>query len=243
MSTDETGGDQEPSWTQALGETQKQVDESIRVGAREFGKGVLSLRDALSTSYSATLAAFDEAKGYVDQAQKQAQEAEDAAVSGAKSAMAWGAANPNLAYPAAGASVLLLLPGARRLLWRKTFGRLRNPEVALKNSADRVQSVHTHVNDHATQLSKLQERMLAAEAEYNSGYSKLKATRIELQRLASNVAKDEKTANAVVQELRALKAMNASLNLRAEAASHLAQLRTQKQQANKHIYRIANRDI
>mmetsp|Transcript_1994 Transcript_1994/g.4473 ORF Transcript_1994/g.4473 Transcript_1994/m.4473 type:complete len:244 (+) Transcript_1994:85-816(+) len=243
MSNNESGGNQEPSWTQTLAEAQKQVDESIRVGARELGKGVLSLRDTLGTSYSTAAAYINEGKGFVDQAQKQAREVEDAAVSGAMSAIAWGAANPNLAYPAAGASFLLLLPGTRRLLWRKTFGRLRNPETALKNSADRVQSVHTNVKDHATQLSKLQERMLAAEAEYNSGYSKLKATRIELQRLASNVAKDEKTANAVVQELRTLKAMNASLSLRAEAASHLARLRTQKQQANKNIYRIANRDI
>eukprot|EP00983_Pelagomonas_calceolata_P049345 1141473-Pelagomonas_calceolata.AAC.1 len=62
MSNNESGGNQEPSWTQTLAEAQKQVDESIRVGARELGKGVLSLRDTLGTSYSTAAAYINEGK-------------------------------------------------------------------------------------------------------------------------------------------------------------------------------------
>jgi hypothetical protein len=92
-------------WVASLKQIQTSADDTLRSGARELGKGVLAVRDQLSTSYGFAVGAFDEflvghsgnvcrssdgimqiacaatlAQGYAHEAKQRAQQAEDVAV-------------------------------------------------------------------------------------------------------------------------------------------------------------------
>jgi hypothetical protein len=132
---------------------------------------------------------------YAAKAVDLAWKAEDAAVLLVKQGWAYTQEHPWTGYSAGAAGLLLAIPATRRMLWRRTFGLLRNQETVLNKSGQRVQLVQAHVEQHRQELQKLQERMMAAEEEYNSGYNKLRAARSAMQRLSTSVDKDERAAN------------------------------------------------
>ena len=54
---------------------------------------------------------------------------QDEAFAQLKGGVTYAVAHPEVSYPAGAAAALVLLPGVRRLLYRATLARLRNPEV------------------------------------------------------------------------------------------------------------------
>ncbi|KAJ9516478.1 hypothetical protein QJQ45_011171 [Haematococcus lacustris] len=138
--------------------------------------------------------------------------------------VAYSRERPLEAYTVFGTLALLSLPPTRRLLWRQTLGRLTNPQVVVQRNAEK-------------------QRMQLGQEEMERGYAKLKATRVELQRLGRAVSASQQVATGVVQQLRAINKVDASLALRGEAAAQVAALKAAHARITKNVYRIANQDI
>ncbi|GLC36699.1 hypothetical protein PLESTM_000490900 [Pleodorina starrii] len=185
----------------------------------------------------------EQGKGYVNYGLGETKKAEDAVVAEVKHGLQFVQSNPYVSYPLLATGTLLLLPGTRRLLYRATLGRLRSADAILQSSEGKVEGLRVKMSDYSNEAKKLQERMAAAEEEYLSGRAKLKATRQELQRLASVVAKSERAAAGVLEDLRAIRKVDKAVQLRAEAASQVSSLRSQRSTLLQNIYRIASRDI
>ncbi|KXZ47566.1 hypothetical protein GPECTOR_34g725 [Gonium pectorale] len=151
--------------------------------------------------------------------------------------------NTYISYPVLVTGGLLILPGTRRLLYRATLGRLRSTENIIRGSEGKVEGLRVKLTDFGEEAKKLQERMVSAEEEYLRGRSKLKATRLELQRLASVVTKSERAAAGVLDDLRTIKKVDKAVQLRAEAASQVSALKAQRSALQQWIYRIASKDI
>lgn len=64
-----------------------------------------------------------------------------------------------------------------------------------------------------------------------------------MQRLASTVSKSERSAQAVLYDLRRIKKLDNTSALRAEAASQLAAFKNHQSQLQKYIRRIASQDV
>ncbi|PNW77622.1 hypothetical protein CHLRE_10g444800v5 [Chlamydomonas reinhardtii] len=184
-----------------------------------------------------------EGKVFVDQGLDQLKQAENAAIAYIKLGLDVVHSNPYVSYPVLVTGGLLLLPTTRRLLYRATLGRLRSPENIIKGSEGKVEGLKGKMDDYTQEAKKLHDRMVAAEEEYVRGRSKLKATRQELQRLASVVSKSERAAAGVLEDLRAIKKVDKATSLRAEAASQLSALKAQRTALQQYIYRIASKDI
>ncbi|KAJ9516808.1 hypothetical protein QJQ45_027219, partial [Haematococcus lacustris] len=157
--------------------------------------------------------------------------------------VAYSRERPLEAYTVFGTLALLSLPPTRRLLWRQTLGRLTNPQVVVQRNAEKVQAGKTHLADYQVQMEKLEQRMQLGQEEMERGYAKLKATRVELQRLGRAVSASQQVATGVVQQLRAINKVDASLALRGEAAAQVAALKAAHARITKNVYRIANQDI
>lgn len=224
-------------------EAAKQAEEGISVAAKGIVKGAAGLADVASSSYGVALSYVDQADVYVKQACTAYHDAEEAAVAGVKAGLAYAAANPYPTYAALGAVTILALPITRRALWRGTVGRFTSTESVVAANADKVETLKARTPDLVAQAQKLEERMLAAEAEYRQSMSTLRSTRSELTRLSKTLASNQATAEGVVQVLRPLKKVDASLPVRGEAAAQAATLRDTYARVNKHIWRIAKLDI
>uniref|UniRef100_A0A7S0X0N0 Uncharacterized protein n=1 Tax=Chlamydomonas leiostraca TaxID=1034604 RepID=A0A7S0X0N0_9CHLO len=224
-------------------EAKKTVEEGITAAAKGLVKGAAGAADAASTSYAVALSYVDQGDVAIKQACSMYHQVEDALVAGAKAGLSYAAANPYQTYAVVGTATLLGLPITRRLLWRNTFGRLSNPDSVVASSAYKVESLKSRTPDMVLEAQKLEERMVAAQSEYKQSMAKLKATRLELQRLARNLASTEAAAVKVVETLRPLKKVDASLPVRGEAAAQAATLRQTHVRVTKNIWRIANMDI
>lgn len=64
-----------------------------------------------------------------------------------------------------------------------------------------------------------------------------------MQRLAGSVSKAERTASAVLNDLRLIKRVDTTAALRAEAASQLSALKAQRSALSRSILRIVKQDI
>ncbi|KAJ9516644.1 hypothetical protein QJQ45_015186, partial [Haematococcus lacustris] len=90
-------------------------------------------------------------------------------------------------------------------------------QVGLVGQIGQVQAGKTHLADYQVQMEKLEQRMQLGQEEMERGYAKLKATRVELQRLGRAVSASQQVATGVVQQLRAINKVDASLALRGES--------------------------
>mmetsp|Transcript_14516 Transcript_14516/g.31582 ORF Transcript_14516/g.31582 Transcript_14516/m.31582 type:complete len:237 (+) Transcript_14516:100-810(+) len=229
---------------QAAADAQKTLNEGISVVSKTLLQGACLVGRSAKDVQNQANSALDEGKVYLNQGYEQYKAAEDVFFATAKSGIDWAAANPYVAYPAAGVGSLLLIPFTRRLLYRQTLGRFRNNESTLKSAEGRVEGLKAKMEDYSKEADKLAERMAKAEEEMKRGMAKLKATRLELQRLSAVVGKGQRTAQATMQDLRSLPAkMENVLPLRGEAANQVSALKSQKSKIDKMVRRIAGMDV
>lgn len=225
-------------------DAQKMFNCGIKIAVQSIGQGAASVNSLAQEGYALASDVIGQGQGYVDHGVDQYKQLENQAFASAIEGIHWATANPYVSYPAAGASAILLIPFTRRLLWRQTLGRFRNPESVVRSCEGRVKGIGSRMEEYTNDVQKLQERMAAAETEYRSGMSKLKATRQEMQRLASSLASGERTATKTLSELRTISPkLENVLQLRGEAAAHAAALRSNKVKLNKWVNKIAAMDI
>lgn len=229
---------------QNLEAAQRFVDSGLSSAAHALRTGVQQGASVVNEGLTASAKYAGVGKAYVDEGLAQFQAVESQAFGQLKGAIELVAgSSPYVTYPALTLGALLVLPPTRLLLYRWTLGRLRSPDAVFKSSEGRVEGLRSTLEQYANESKKLQERMVAAEEEMERGMTKLKNTRVELQRLASVVAKSERTAAGVLQDLRSIKKVESAPQLRAEAASQLSSLRSQHSALQKYIYRIASKDV
>ncbi|EFJ46208.1 hypothetical protein VOLCADRAFT_93417 [Volvox carteri f. nagariensis] len=244
---------------QSISDIQKQADAALKEAASQLVAGGAVIADFVRQGVSVTQQYADQGKGYIGYGLCQLKRAEDAAIAEIKCGLELVQSNPYLSYPLLTTGSLMLLPVTRRFLYRATLGRLRSPDNILKGCEGKVEGLRVKMADYSTEAKKLQvlawgrwglgrkndrlERLVAAEEEYIRGRAKLKATRHELTRLASVVGKSERAAASVLEDLRIIRKLDQAVQLRAEAASQVADLRSQRKTLLQHAERIAKRDI
>lgn len=100
------------------------------------------------------------------------------------------------------------------------------------------------MEDFSKEVEKLRDRMAKAEEEYRSGMNKLRATRVEMQRLSASLSRGERSSALVVSELRSLPTkVEGVLQLRSDAAGNASKLRSHRYKLDSWVTRIANMDI
>lgn len=150
-------------------------------------------------------------------------------------------------YPAASYTVLafgsvLLLPGARRALYRLVVPWHTDEAVAKAAQQDLSRLSQTLESSSKT-MQGLEAKMVMAEEELKRGQAKLKSTRGEMQHVLAAVRRNEKVAHDMTENLRRVKGVPNILQLRAEAASKLAALKQQRLALQKYIHRISSLDV
>ncbi|KAL6764446.1 hypothetical protein V8C86DRAFT_2475982 [Haematococcus lacustris] len=227
----------------AAAEAQASIEDGSRAIAHTTTRAIAAATLTAQQAYATALDTIDHAQEYVDAGIRGYRDFEDAAVGTVQGLVAYSRERPLEAYTIFGTLALLSLPPTRRLLWRQTLGRLTNPQVVVQRNAEKVQAGKTHLADYQVQMEKLEQRMQLGQEEMERGYAKLKATRVELQRLGRAVSASQQVATGVVQQLRAINKVDASLALRGEAAAQVAALKAAHARITKNVYRIANQDI
>ena len=96
----------------------------------------------------------------------------------------------------------------------------------------------------SSEVLKLRERMVKAEEEYKAGMTKLRSTRVEMQRLSASLSRGESSSSLVAQELRTLPPkIDGVLQLRSDAVSNASKLRSHRYKVDSWVTRIATMDI
>ncbi|KAG2495417.1 hypothetical protein HYH03_006364 [Edaphochlamys debaryana] len=226
-----------------VADAQAQLDGALQTVAGFARQGLGLIGGGVREAYNAAADVAEAGTAYANHGLDQLKAVEDATVAEIRRGLDVVHANPYVSYPLLATGGMLLLPGTRRLLYRATLGRLRSVDNILKGSEGKVEGLRVKMGDFSSEAKKLQERLAVAEDEYVRGRQKLKATRQELQRLASVVAKSERQAAGVLEDLRSIKKADKATQLRAEAASQVSSLRAQRTALQSYIYRIASKDI
>ncbi|KAG1660124.1 hypothetical protein FOA52_003784 [Chlamydomonas sp. UWO 241] len=228
----------------ALCGAKKQFDAGLKATVQFVGDGVAGINLMMKEGSSQASVALGTGKAHAEQALEQYKTYEDQAFSALTDGIHWASANPFIAYSAAGTATVLLLPFTRRLLYRATLGRLRNEASVVASCDARAKGIASRMDEYSAEVTKLQEKMVAAEAEYRGGMAKLRSTRQQMQRLSLSLGAGERSASGMVKELRSLSPrVDNVLQLRGEAAGHAYTLRSHKAKVDKFVRRIANMDI
>lgn len=222
--------------------------DTVDKGLNEASKAV---RSSLAWLVAAGQEGMEGGKVYLDSAKAQASaaadivnEQQDKAFTALKGGVEYVLLHPEISYPLGATAALAALPGARRLLYRITIGRLRSPEAVVSGAEQRLSTLGARIEDYGKEVQKLQARALSAHEEMSRGYSKLKAARAELQRLQSAVGKTERATASVLEDLRSVsKAAPKATELRAEAAQKLAAVKQQHALLRKEVKWIAKLDV
>mmetsp|Transcript_32032 Transcript_32032/g.38795 ORF Transcript_32032/g.38795 Transcript_32032/m.38795 type:complete len:241 (-) Transcript_32032:262-984(-) len=125
-------------------------------------------------------------------------------------------------YPYAAAGVtagaaLLLLPGPRGFLFRKTFGKLRSEEGIATSVERKLQTTKDLLGKQELDVKKAEEALANAQKEYNDKKAALKSVKKEVQALASDAAGQEKACKSMLYTLREISGKKA-VELRSEVA-------------------------
>ncbi|KAL8480887.1 hypothetical protein ACS0TY_027419 [Phlomoides rotata] len=146
--------------------------------------------------------------------------------------------HPALAAGVAVTGCLLLIPGPRRFLFRKTLGRLQSEEAQFVRAENNIRELTLSVDLMKNESKKLLERSVLAEKDMERGYSDLRGAGNQIQSLAKSVYKAEAAADDLMNLLREIPSGEV-LKLRAEVASMSSHLRQQRSAMNKRILKIS----
>lgn len=225
---------------EAAAKASEVVDSGLGVASEVTRSTIAAATSSAQDVYSQTQAAWDQAKDLTSEYVETFRGVEDGFFDTVKDGVEYCIAHPYVGYSILGTTAVLSVPPVRRLLFRYTFGRFQSEEGLLKSAEMRVGTLRTRVEEFTMEAEKLESRMLMAEEEMIRGRSKLKAARAELQRLGTVVAKNERMAQSVLQDLRQLKDTN---QMRADTAQDLHQLKSTRLRISKNIARIIKQDI
>ncbi|KAF8071367.1 Eukaryotic translation initiation factor 2 subunit beta [Scenedesmus sp. PABB004] len=232
-------------------ESAKELAEKAEAKLDELGSaaagGVKKTVGAATAQASAALewacGVWGVAKAHGEATLAQGEALQDEAFAKLKEGISYAVHHPYISYPAAATLLIAAVPGARRMVYRLTLGRLRNPDAVLAGAEAKLSTIGAKADEFAAESKKLQERAAHAYEEMTRGYQKLKAARQELQRLESSVAKSQRLTNAVLDDLRSMRASARVTELRSEAAVKLSALKQQRAVLAKEVKWIASKDV
>lgn len=133
--------------------------------------------------------------------------------------------------------VVVLVPGVRRAIWRKTFGRFTSTEHMVEGFENQIKSMVGGLELQKGEITKLSERLTMAQAEYARGLSKLQSAASEMRSLESRVHKSERNAKDILYEIRNIRSKQA-LQLRSDAAVVVESASKQAKQVEKIVSKL-----
>jgi hypothetical protein len=147
--------------------------------------------------------------------------------------------HPAGALAAGGSLLLLALPPSRRALYNATIGRVRSAESQAASAARRAAGLREALDAQAKELGKLTERAGLAQEEYARGRSKLVAAGSQLRSLAASARKVEDRTALLLDDLRHMRHLPQSADIRAAASEAAAMAAKQRAAAEKHMRKVA----
>lgn len=211
------------------------VDGAINAASQAVRSGTVSAqqeaewaasraRQFYDTGLAHWKATEEQAVGYVREGVQYALEHQEAATGGAVGA------------------ALVLLPGPRGWVVRKVLKRFRSQEAVFRNAELRNAQLADRLSLQSKEVQRLEERVAAARAEYERGLSKLKAASSELQSLGGRVRGAEKSAHALITDLRELPS-KAALQMRSDVAQKASAAAGQRSAIEKLVRSLAKQGI
>ncbi|KDD75675.1 hypothetical protein H632_c557p1 [Helicosporidium sp. ATCC 50920] len=225
--------------TQGLGNVVDSVSASLD-GAVDSMSG--SLRGATAAAGAQVGEALAHAQGYVDQGRGTLAGLEAQAFGLLKEGVRTAYEHQEATAAVALAAAAVLLPGPRRLLWRMTLGRLQSPEAGLRSAEQRAKALSEAVTFQKQEVSKLQERVALAQAEYERGRNKLEASAEELAKLSRRMRRAHEGAAELQDDLRRMR-LPQSVPLRSAVAQHASTAEGQRKVVERMILDLARQGI
>lgn len=186
--------------------------------------------------------AKEEGQSYLDVGLDNFERTQDQALGKVKEGIAWVQLNDSVTIPVGATVLTLMLPGARRFLWRQTIGRFRSEEAMFRSAERSFAAVAESLEGHNSEGQKLLQRMAAAEEQYDTGLKKLVATAKQLSALQKRVRGTEKAAGALVRNLRELPSRDA-LALRAQVAAQVASASMQRSGLDRTLWNLSKKGV
>jgi hypothetical protein len=134
-------------------------------------------------------------------------------------------------------ATVVAIPVLRRAVWRATFGRFSNPERMAETYESNITSMVGQLETQKGEITKLSERLTAAQEEYARGLAKLRDAASEMRSLESRVQKSEKYSKDLLYDIRSLRAKQA-LQLRSDAAVVVEAAKRQRHQVEKIVHKL-----
>mmetsp|Transcript_5081 Transcript_5081/g.14590 ORF Transcript_5081/g.14590 Transcript_5081/m.14590 type:complete len:241 (+) Transcript_5081:616-1338(+) len=208
--------------------------------------GLAAASSAARSSIAYVMGAANEGKQLVEQESQGAMEVFDQYSEHAfyklKEGFHWARENENITVPAAVTALALILPGPRRFLWRQTLGRFRSEESLFRAAERKYSGVTESLEAHSVEGQKLQQRLAAAQEQYDTGLRKCIATAKQISALQSRVRGTEKSASSLVRDLRELPSRDA-LALRAQAAAQVATAASQRKSLDSTLWNLSKKGL
>ncbi|KAG6386506.1 hypothetical protein SASPL_155409 [Salvia splendens] len=211
------------------------ISEDLPRTVQESADSAISSARSLQQSSSTHLRSFQE---FVPQIGTRYRYYEEAFFTKVKDDLVSLREHPALTAGVAVTSCLLLMRGPRRILIRKTLGRLQSEEAQFVRAENNVKELSLSVDLMKKESQKLLERSVLAERDMKRGLSDLKDAGIQIQRIARSVYKAETEAADLMDLLRETPGREA-LKLRADVASMASHLRQQRSGIDKRIVKIS----
>ncbi|GAB4819078.1 hypothetical protein N2152v2_006124 [Parachlorella kessleri] len=237
--SEDKAGSTEKLWSDTLKDVSDKATSAIDAGISTLSGAVRSTRKVVveeaDKAYSQAQDVYGVGKAHLEQT-------EEVTISKLREGVNFIVEHQNESLAAAAVLAAVVLPGPRRFLLRNTIGRLRSEEAIYKSSELRATSLADKLEGQHKELQKLQERLALAQEEYQRGLSKLRQTASELQRLSGRVHSSEKTARALLGDLRQLPS-KAALQLRADVAQAASVANSQRSEIEKMVIRLAKQGV
>lgn len=213
----------------------QRLDESLASASAAVRSGSAQATQAYGSAYR-------RAETFLDTGLAHAQSTEQYLFDRLKVGVEIAMENPTASYAACGGAAVLLLPGLRGFLFRKTFGRFRSEEGIVVAAERKSKDVKERVAYFASEGTKLDSRLTNAIDQWQTGLSKTQAAAKQLASLAGQVNSIEKSAQKVLTDLRYVSKKDA-LRLRSEVAMQLAAAQQQRRAIEKVLWGLTKKGL
>ncbi|KAI8101854.1 hypothetical protein M9434_006918 [Picochlorum sp. BPE23] len=217
------------------------VEEQLKALTNVFEGGLASASDALKSSTAKAKNEASKAMGVLEIAYSHFFYALDTAdrmvITTLKEGVLYGLEHRVASSAGLAGLVVVMVPGARRAIWRATFGRFTSPEHMVEAFENQIKSMVGSLEVQKGEITKLSERLTMAQEEYARGLSKLQSAASEMRALESRVHRSERNAKNVLYEIRNIRSKHA-LQLRSDAAVVVESASKQAKQVEKIVGKL-----
>lgn len=206
------------------------IDEGIRTLSSSLASGTAMVKQEAGKLR-------ESAQELTNTVEQEATNAEQVAFSYLKEGVRLASENETAAVAAGAMLLLVAVPGIRQFFVRRTVGKFRSEEGRFRAAELKAQQLQESAAQQADAVKMLEERLSAAQVEYDTGLQKLRATGQRMLALTKDLKGAQRDAKGIISELRRIPSQQA-LQLRSEVASKAAELKQQQSLVDRHINRL-----